>query len=53
MKKKNFNINNMCIVVTYVFSVRSVELVVPEEFANIVSTKHTSRRMLTTLRKIK
>jgi hypothetical protein len=52
MKKKNFNINNMCIVVTYVFGVRSVELVL-EEFANIVSTKHTSRRMLTTLRKIK
>jgi hypothetical protein len=49
---KDLNIN-MGIVITYIFGVRSVEPVVPEEFAHIVSTKHSPVRLLVTQHKIK
>jgi hypothetical protein len=49
---KDLNIN-MCIEITYIFKVRLVEPVVPEEFAHIVSTKHAAFRLFVTLHKIK
>jgi hypothetical protein len=48
---KDLNIN-MGIVITYIFGVRSVEPVVPEEFAHIVSTKHSPPRLFVTLYKL-
>jgi hypothetical protein len=50
MKELN---TNMGIVIMYLFGVRSVQPIVPEEFANIVSTKHTPLRLFVTLHKIK
>jgi hypothetical protein len=49
---KELNIN-MGIIITYLFGVRSVQPIVFEKFANIVSTKHTPLRLFVILHKIK